>query len=261
MKLAITRSGSWIALAVLAMGGMRLEAQGNPQFGMIGLAAGQTLRLNVVAWPPDPCNAIIGFLNINGVAPPNSVAKTVSLIPGQAAFVDLTAASLGILFGQRREFQPVVTLTPVNDSPSRCAVSAEIIDTASGLSMVAIPQPPLSMPNVSPQFGMAGIGLGQVLRLNVVAYPPDPCFGSIGFRDSSGQVLLPGLKNVSLNPGSADFVDLTAASLGVQFGQRMELQPVVMVTPGPNGASACQASAEVFEVFTSRTLAVLTPQP
>jgi len=109
---------------------------------------------------------------------------------------------------------------------------------------------------------MVGIGLGQVLRLNVVAFPPTPCFGTIGFLNGNG-VAPPNSasKNVSLNPGQADFVDLTAASLGIQFGQRMELQPVVMVTAAPNGASACQASAEVFDVFTLRTSAVLAPQP
>src|SRR3974390_2884802 len=123
MKDKTARSSSWIALAVVALRGTVAGGQGNPQFGMIGLAAGQTARLNVVAFPTNPCNATIGFLNSNGVAPPNSVSKFVSLSPGQASFVDLTAASLGIQFGQRREFQPVVTLIPIADETSQCSAS------------------------------------------------------------------------------------------------------------------------------------------
>ena len=68
------------------MSGIRAWAQGNPQFGMIGLAAGQMLRLNVVAYPPDPCNATIGFLNANGQVPPNQPVKNVSLSPWAGEF-------------------------------------------------------------------------------------------------------------------------------------------------------------------------------
>lgn len=248
----------WIA-ALLMLTTMRGSALADPQFGMIGLAAGQTLRLNVVAYPANPCFATIGFLNANGVLPPNAALKQVSLGPGQADLVDLTAASVGMQAGQRREYRPIVTLLPVNDSASQCAASVEILDTATGFSQGVFPPDPVAL-DLSPQFGMVGIGLGQVLRLNLVAWPPDPCFATIGFLDVNGQVLQPGFKNVSLNPGQANFVEVTAGSLGIQLGQRIELQPVVTVTPGPNGSSACKASAEVFDVLTLRTSARSTGQ-
>ena len=62
---------------------------------MVGIGGGQTLRLNVVAYPPEPCFATIGFLGNAGQQPPNSPTKTVNLTSGQADFVDLHAASVG----------------------------------------------------------------------------------------------------------------------------------------------------------------------
>jgi|SRR5271169_4329682 len=124
-----------ILTAVLALWGIQASAQvpdGN--FGMVGIGGGQTLRLNVVAYPPNPCNATIGFLGNAGQEPPNSPRKTVNLTAGQADFVDLPAVAVGIRVGQRAEFQPVVTLTPFEDQMSQCGVSAEIFDSATGLT-------------------------------------------------------------------------------------------------------------------------------
>ena len=165
--------------------------------------------------------------------------------------------------GQRAEFQPVVTLMPFEDLTSQCGVSAEIFDGATGLSLVAAWPPTPIMPNVSPLFGMAGIALGRTRRLNVVGYPPNPCDATIGFLNNAGQPPAnASAKTVSLNPGQADFVDLRAASVGIGVGQRAEFQPVVMVSQGPNGsASACQATAEVFETLSGRTWAWWPPTP
>jgi hypothetical protein len=257
--------GLWMAAATLVSGALPAWAQSvNPQFGMVGLASGETLRLNVVAYPPNPCNATIGFLNHDGAVPPNQPVKTVSLSPGQSDFVDLTAAALGIPTGGRREFQPVVLLAPQPDpnaAPSVCAASVELFIGQTGASQVAVSQPDTAAPNVAPQFGMAGIALGQTLRLNVVAWPPDPCVAMIGFLTSSGQPAPVPDKTVSLNPNEADFVDLHAAALGLQAGERAELQPVVMLLPGPAGVSTCQANAQVFATSTGRTRVYLNPQP
>ena len=193
--------------------------------------------------------------------------KTVSLNPGDAAFIDLPAAALGIQFGGRREFQPVVALLPepepdANAAPNACAASVEVFDAFTGLSLVAYPVPQPDLPNVAPQFGMAGIALGQVLRLNVVAFPPNPCSATIGFRNSSGQPVPVPDKTVYLNPGEAAFIDLPAGALGIQFGQRAELQaPVVTLQPAPNGSSECQATAEVYDRFSGRTWTMVVAQP
>lgn len=267
MNRRIVRSSGWIALGILALFGTQAASAGSPQFGMVGLAAGQVLRLNVVAYPPNPCMATIGFRNANGQIPQPEPGKTVSLNPGESAFVDLPAVALGIQFGGRREFQPVVTLTPqpqpdANAAPNACGASVEVFDAITGLSLVAVPMPEPDLPNVSLQFGMAGIALGQVLRLNLVAYPPVPCSATIGFLNSNGQYPQPEPdKTVYLNPGEAAFIDLPAGALGLQFGQRAELQPVVALQPGANGSSACQATAEVYDRFSGRTWTLLVPQP
>ena len=262
----IVRFGGGVALGILAFAGVTASAAGNPQFGMVGLAAGQVLRLNVVAYPPNPCSATIGFRNSNGQFPQPIPDKTVSLNPGESAFIDLPAAALGIQFGGRREFQPVVALIPVpqpdaNAAPNACGASVEVFDSFTGLSLAAQPQPEPELPNVAPRFGMAGIALGQVLRLNVVAFPPNPCSAAIGFLNSGGLPTPQPDKTVYLNPGEAAFIDLPAALLGLQFGQRAELQPVVTLQPAPNGSSACQATAEVYDRFSGRTWTMMFPQP
>ncbi len=263
MRREIVRIGGGISLGLLALAGAPASAAGNPQFGMVGVAAGQVMRLNVVAYPPSPCMATIGFRNSNGQQPQPEPDKTVSLSPGQSDFIDLPASALGIPFGARREFQPVVVLQPQPDpgAPNACGASVEVFDAFTGLSLVATPQPEPGLPNVAPQFGMAGIALGQVLRLNVVAFPPDPCSAVIGFLGANGQPQPEPDKTVYLNPGEAAFVDLSAGALGLAFGQRAELQPVVTLQPGANGSSACQATAEVWDRFSGRTWTLMQPQP
>ncbi|HML15611.1 MAG TPA: hypothetical protein VK419_01245 [Bryobacteraceae bacterium] len=228
---------------------------------MIGMGGGQTLRLNVVAFPANPCSATIGFLNSNGTL---VASKVVTLIPGQTALqadlLDLSAASQGIAAGQRAEFQPTVTLgSPIDDMTPVCGMSVEVFDSTTAFSLVTAPPPGPAMPNVSPVFGMAGIALGQTLRLNVVAFPPDPCYATIGFLNNQGQPV-PGAMAVSLAPGQAGLIDLHAASLGLKLGQRAELQPVVMVTTA-NGTSACQASAEVIDTLSGGTETWFPPVP
>lgn len=106
-----------------------------------------------------------------------------------------------------------------------------------------------------PTFGMVGMALGQTLRLNVVAYPGGPCKAQIGFANSNGAPSTLPDKIVALNPGQADSLDVSAASLGLRFGQRVELRPIVAVIFDPNAPSACAANAEVFDQFTGRTWA------
>jgi hypothetical protein len=53
MNRQTNRFGFWIAAAAFISGAVPVLAQSvNPQFGMVGLASGETLRLNVVAYPP-----------------------------------------------------------------------------------------------------------------------------------------------------------------------------------------------------------------
>jgi hypothetical protein len=92
----------------------------------------------------------------------------------------------------------------------------------------------------------------------VVAFPNGPCKAQLSFVDRNGVPQPPPTKIVNLNPGQADFLDVSAASLGLRFGQRVELRPVVTLTSDPN-ASACLANAEAYDPLSGRTWA-LQPQ-
>jgi hypothetical protein len=76
-------------------------------FGMIGLAESQTLRLSIIAYPPvpffasTPCNAQLGFANSSGG--PVGPTKTVNLGPGQGDWLDLHGSTLALPFAGRAE--------------------------------------------------------------------------------------------------------------------------------------------------------------
>lgn len=111
------------------------------------------------------------------------------------------------------------------------------------------------------EFGMIGGARGQTLRLNVVnrpaqaGFPSGPCRATIGFADATGSAYPPGpTRNVDLAPGQAAFVQFDFDRVLTQFGQRLQLRPVVI--PAYEGsAQGCIASAEMFDQFTGRTMA------
>jgi hypothetical protein len=232
--------------------------------GMIGLTSSQTLRLSIIAFPPTPvfppspvCVAQIGFASRSGGAVGPS--KTVNLGPGQGDFLDLNSSVLGLPIGQRAEVRPLVTHLP---SPaggaSACLANAEILDNASGFSLVAATGLTAFPPD--PIFGLQGVAWGQVLRLNVVALAPNPCIAQLSFADRSGNPVGPPPKPVNLGPGQADHLDVAGNSLVPQYGQRVELRPVIAGAPGAS-ASACAATAEVYDAVSGRTWIWVTPGP
>jgi hypothetical protein len=231
-------------------------------FGMIGLAASQTLRLSIIAFPPTPiyppqpiCIAQLGFANSSGG--PVGPTKTVNLGPGQGDFLDLNGNSLALPFGGRAEMLPVVTMLPApGGGTPACLANAEILDSFSGFSLVLAPGATAYPPD--PIFPLQGVAWGQVLRLNLVAYPPTPvapasCSAQLSFVDKSGNPAGPAPKVVNLSQGHADFLDVTGVNLVAQPGQRAELRPVVTMLPG--AASVCAATAEVYDPFSGRTWA------
>jgi hypothetical protein len=239
-------------------------------FGMIGLAPSQTLRLSIIAFPPDPvyppepiCIAQLGFANSSGG--PVGPTKTVNLGPGQGDSLGLKGGTLALPFGGRAEVRPVVTLLPSpGGGASACLANAEILDSFSGFSLVlapgAIAYPPI------PIFPLLGVAWGQVLRLNLVAWPPNPlapaiCIAQLSFVDKSGNPAGPAPKVVNLSEGHSDFLDVAGERLVAQFGQRAELRPVVTIAPNAAAPSVCAATAEVYDRFSGRTWAWATPEP
>jgi hypothetical protein len=105
-----------------------------PAFLPQGLADGQTMRLIVVAYPPDPCIGLLSFADKNGT--PLGSSMPVNLTPGTATSLDLNANSLGLKLGQRIEVQPAVTAQPsITSGPpitSACQASVEVFDHLTG---------------------------------------------------------------------------------------------------------------------------------
>jgi hypothetical protein len=235
-------------------------------FAIIGRAPGQTLRLSIVAYKPQPvppydpfCIAQLGFANSSGPVGPT---KTVNLGLGQGDYLDYPPGPSG----GREEVRPAVTLlqSPGGGTPS-CLANAEILDSFSGFSLVLAPGSFVTaVPD--PIFPLQGVAWGQVLRLNLVAHNPNPvapasCSAQLSFVDRLGNPAGPAPKVVNLSQGHADFLDVAGERLVSQFVQRAELRPVVTILPSAAAPSACAATAEVYDQSTGRTWAWVNPIP
>jgi hypothetical protein len=88
-----------------------------PEFHCQGLAAGQTMRLVVVAFPFAPCDATVSFADRAG----NALAKNrqINLAPITVISVDLNADSLGLKLAQHIEVLPAVSVTKQVDGAAR----------------------------------------------------------------------------------------------------------------------------------------------
>lgn len=242
------------ALCLLASAGWTQNLTNYTNFPMIGLVRGQTLQINVEAYPPEPCFAQLGFQDANGN--PLGTTLSVSLQAGQSASLTLNGNSLTNAIGQRVEVQPVVTPTVIVSSSvivNQCNASAEIYDNVLGVSSVAVPGAASFAP--VPQFSMIGVTVLQTVRLNVVAYPPDPCIGQLSFVNAQGEQVGNTL-NVQLAPGEAASLDLPGSTLVTKLGQRAEVQPVVTAPSG-----GCIASAEVWVNLLGATSVYIPPDP
>jgi hypothetical protein len=236
-------------LAIANFSWAQSPSNNTTNFPMIGLVRGQTLQVNLVAFPTDPCFATIGFQNADG----NPVGPTlnVALQAGQSASLALNGNTLTNTPGQRVEVLPTVTLTV--GVASQCDASAEVYDNILEISSVVVPGVAGWPPN--PIFGMFGLTELQTARLNVVAFPVDPCIGTLSFVNSNG-VQVGNAMNVQLAPGQATFLELPGSTLVTKLGQRAEVQPVVSASNG-----GCIASAEVYINGLGTTSTFFPPDP
>jgi hypothetical protein len=227
-------------------------------FGMIGVAAGQTLQLNVVAFPPTPCAATLEFVDANGTAV-GPAPRPVALRLGEAASLSVSSQALGVPVGRRVQVRPVVTPDPLVGGGG-CVASAELVDQASRFTTVFVEagSPVLTPPGPADRFGMIGLAPFQTLRLSVVAYPPNPCAATLGFADATGAAVGPS-ERVGLEPGFATSLDLPRQAIPPGPADRAEVRPVVTLDPLTPGN--CVATAESFDVFTGRTWAFIPPGP
>ena len=208
-------------------------------FAMIGITRGQSLEINVVAYPPGSCFAQLGFQDTNGN--PLGTTTTVALQPGQSASLAINGSTLASSAGQRVQVLPNVVPEVVVSAAAvvnQCVSSAEVFDNLLGITSVLV-RGSGGFPS-NPVFGMLGVTDLQTVRLNVVAFPPDPCIGQLSFVNSNG-TQVGNTFNVQLAPGQAASFDLPGSTVVSRLGQRAEVRPVVTA---PNGG--CVASAEVY---------------
>jgi hypothetical protein len=114
---------------------------------MVGIARGQTVRLNVVNTSADanlPSPTIAMGYTIN----PRSERlerTTVTLHPGDSAFLDLGADAVA---GQgEKRHQVRAEVSAVNDPTSACVVTLEVFDNETGKTTVFLP-----VPEIGPAF-------------------------------------------------------------------------------------------------------------
>lgn len=229
-------------------------ASNTTNFAMIGITRVQTLQINVVAFPPDPCFAQLGFQDTNGNA--LGTTTTVALQPGQSASLALNGNTLASSVGQRVEVLPTVVPEVVVGAVAvinQCVAAAEVFDNVLGITSVLVPGSAGFSPD--PIFGMLGVTDLQTVRLNVVAYPPSLCIGQLSFVNSNGTQVGNTL-NVQLAPGQAASFDLPGSTVVSRLGQRTEVRPVVTA---PN--RGCMASAEVYLNGLGTTIVYYPPHP
>ena len=231
----------------------QVAPQNATNFAMIGITRGQTLQINVVAYPPDPCFAQLGFQNSSGN--PVGTTTAVTLQPGESASLAINGNSLSSALGARVQVLP--TVVPVAGVANACKASAEIFDNALGITSVLVPGAAGYASN--PALGMLGVTELETVRLNVVAFPPDPCVGQISFLNSNGALVGNALMNVNLAPGQSTFLDLPGSTLVGKLGQRAEIRPVV--TPGSGSPNSCVPSAEVYINGLGTTSSYYPPDP
>jgi hypothetical protein len=236
-------------------------------FGLMGGALGQTLRLNVVSQPPPigevaprPCNVLVGFKGIRGatVGP----VQQLNLAPGQAGFVELNFNTLVNRLGERLQIQPVVAAVNPGSAVG-CSTSAEMYDQLTARTMAyasAFEPPPMGdTPPPIGEFCLIGAALGQTVRLNVL-WPPGPVIPSGPARITLG-FDIPGFppgptRTVDLMPGEGAFLDLPMDGFGLRLGQRVELRPTIA------GATVnFRVTAEVYDQLSGRTTALIEPPP
>ncbi len=144
-----------------------------PGFGMVGIAANQTLRINVVNTsvsgtvesPPDPCRVTLNFLDQNGdlVRRQNGtiLGRVELLNAGQSASIDLNADNF-LRYADstgRLELRPVARVQqadPIGDvssPPDPCIPSIEVFGNSSGRTQLYVSYIPAVQRPVSASTG------------------------------------------------------------------------------------------------------------
>jgi hypothetical protein len=88
-------------------------------------------------------------------------------------------------FGQRVELMPQILVNP--NSVSACHATAEVFADLLGWTTV-FAAGAWGFPS-NPAFGLSHVTIFQTARLNIAAFPPDPCNATISFVDGNGALI------------------------------------------------------------------------
>ena len=220
-------------------------------FGTVGITPTQAARLNVVNTAIDgrTQTRVLKFLDMAGNvivdSSGNPVTKTVTLAPGESAYLDLNGADIpsgGASRVQIRAVDPSNGCSFCSQTPRSIIQTLELMDTASQETDILY-APAQFMPpgqNLAGPFGMVGITVGHTARISVTAppdpfHPTDPFRVLLGFAKADGQPVTgcadcpPAQMEVMLHPGESASFDLPA-SFALEGGQtRAQLRPLVLV--------------------------------
>ena len=144
-----------------------------------------------------------------------------------------------------------------------CALAIGLMVSATAAS--AQPGSPIAISGLQFSSGMVGLASAQTARLNVVNVGPSsgssiPCILALAFLDTDGKIL--NQMFVSLTPGKAAFVDLTATA---RDSGRLQIRgigynPLLAAGPAVPQPLSCNLvpTLELFDTATGTTVAILT---
>jgi hypothetical protein len=226
-----------------------------PVGGTFGQIARLVVEGPVTPAPGGPVEAQLGFLDMSGNLIERSDSVTVG--PGQIESLDVNLSQFVNELGQRIEVQPFVgqssKATGAPSSGAQLFVTVQVLDALTGFQTVLTPvaQPGSSVPALAPQT-LAG---SQTIRISSTAPSFAPCSAILSFSDKNGVPLGASLP-VNLSPSAGTWLDLNSNALGLTFGRRIEVQPLVTPMATVSGVavnSVCQVTVEVFDHLTGRT--------
>ena len=244
-----------------------------PQFAPLGLANGQTIRINVLANRAGSCTGTLNFLDSSLNAMGRS--KLVSLASGQAASFDLVGVGPLVSPGQRKQIVP--QFVDSSGQYRSCQASVEVFTTSTG---VTVASGKLIQPVYQYDFDMQGLSAGQTLRINVMS----PLFGNnigncgaaLSFTDATGAPL--GHTFNGSGVPLVTYLDLPSTSvpgLTGWAGGRVQVRPVLNTVASQINANSlgfyanggvllndtCLASVEIFDTLSGLTRVLSKPEP
>jgi hypothetical protein len=227
---------------------------------MVGLCAGQAVRLNVIntAELDSPLAQIawrMGFV-INPTSEPLR-QETFTLGPGQSAFLDVSRDA--IPGHPENRVQLRATAQGLGAPAAAGVATLEVFDTDTGKTGVflALSEVERSSPGRLLQFasGMVGLCAGQTVRLNVINTAElDSPLAQIAWR--MGYTVNPNSEPLrqetfTLEPGQSAFLDVSRDAIPGHSDNRVQLRATAQGLGAQ--AAAGVATLEVFDTDTGKT--------